>query len=206
METKNLIVVDIETSGKKSYSAHILEVAGVVLDATRLEEKESFTTLVNPGEEALGSASPEAMAVNRLSIDDLRRAPCSEEAAQAFRKFLDRHDGSLHAFNNDFDLWFLSRSPWCLPSGRWGECIMLAAAKVMGPAGALAEWVDGKRKWPRLSEAAAFFGIPAGAGHRALDDARTAAKVYAEILRRRRSNQAGDPFEEEAAHLLDDGF
>jgi DNA polymerase-3 subunit epsilon/CBS domain-containing protein len=204
-----IIIVDVETTGKRSHTAHVVAAAAVILDGMTLEERDSFSTLANPGEEGLRLASPEAMAVNGLTVDELRAAPPAEEAARLFREFIDQYHGRVHAFNNGFDMWFLARAPWCLPSGRWGECVMLAAAEVMGRAGVLSTRYPGaKPKWPRLDEAASFFGIPHVARHSALGDAKTAARVYAEILRRRRveTETAKSPYEEEAANILDEGF
>jgi len=179
------LFVDVETTGIKSYSSYIVEAAAVAADEN-LVEIDSFHSMANPGEEALALASPEALEVNRLSLDEIRRAPAAAEAAAAFRAYLDQYPGAeIHAFNNDFDLWFLAREPWKIPSKRWGECVMLASLKVMEKAGVLKRFPDGQPKWPSLQEAAKYFGIPMEPTHRALDDARVAARVYKEILVRR---------------------
>lgn len=196
------LFVDVETTGIKSYSAHVVEAAAVAADES-LVEIDSFHTMANPGEEAIALASPEALEVNRLSPDDIRRAPAAAEAAAAFRAFLSRFPGAqIHAFNNDFDLWFLAREPWKIPSRSWGECVMRAAKDVMGEANALKRFPDGKSKWPSLQEAAKFFGIPLEQTHRALEDARIATKVYREILLRRDEIAASD----EADMVQEEGF
>jgi len=195
------IFADVETTGLKAYTSHVVEAAIVVLDE-HLEEVDHFQTFSNPGEEALQQASPEALRVNRISPEDLRAAPPAEDAARALQSFLGRYPGPIHAFNNDFDLWFLARSPWFVPSRQWGECVMLAAMKAMKEADALETRWDGGPKWPRLEEAARFFGIPVAESHRALDDARTASRIYAAILRSRKDVDLLD----EARSLMDDGY
>lgn len=198
-----MIVIDVETTGKQSHFAHIVEVAAVVLDE-HFDEKSHFQQLANPGDDALALASEEAMRVNGLSIEEIKKSASSLAVAHALRGVLEAHPTSkIHAFNNSFDIWFLAREPWSVSSKRWGECIMLASMEPMEAEGALERFPNGKAKWPRLEEAARFFGVPYGKGHRALDDARAAARVYAEILRRR--EETGE-IEDEVRAVLEDGF
>lgn len=179
------VFVDVETTGHKSYSSHVIEVGAVILDEER-EEIARFSILSNPGEEALASANPEALEVNKISLEMIRKAPPIEKAAQAFRKFLEAYGYfRKHAYNNEFDLWFLAREPWNIASKAWGECVMLAAMELMDAENAVERFPDGKAKWPKLERAAAFFGVPYGVGHRAEDDARCASRIYAEIIQRR---------------------
>lgn len=197
------VITDVETTGKRSYNAHIVEAGAVVLDVES-QEISSFHTLANPGEEALRVASPEALAVNRISLEEIRKAPPSEEAARNFEKFLsDFKDPTIQAFNNDFDLWFLARKPWLVPAKQWGECVMRAAMEIMNDADALQRFPSGQAKWPKLEEAARFFRVPYQNGHRALDDARTAAEVWVHIVRRRAENEL---FQDEARMVIENGF
>lgn len=194
--------LDVETTGVKSYSSHVIEVAAVVTDED-MNIMAEFETLANPGEEELVRASPEALEVNKISLDDVRRAPVSEDAARALRAFLERWpQAQYHAYNNDFDLWFLARHPWFLPARSWGECVMRATQAVMEEAGKLPHFPNGDPKWPSLQEAAQFFGIPRLQSHRALDDTRMAALVYREILRGRTELVV----EDESRLLQEDGF
>lgn len=196
------IFLDVETTGIKSYSSHIIEVAAVVADAG-LHEIDNFHTQANPGEEAIAQASPEALEVNRISLAEIRQAPPSAEAARLLKGFLDRYpQAQYHAFNNDFDLWFLARTPWSLPARAWGECVMRAAQEIMAEANALKKFSDGQVKWPSLQEASQFFGIPMLQTHRALDDTRMAHMVYREILAHRTEVSV----EDEAKMLQEDGL
>lgn len=196
------IFLDVETTGVKSYASHVIEVAAVVTDESLMIVSE-FRSLANPGEEAIAQASPEALEVNKISIDEIRGAPPSAEAAKALGAFLGRWpQAQYHAFNNDFDLWFLARTPWSLPSRTWGECVMRAAQKIMDEAGCLKKFPDGNTKWPNLQEAAKYFKIPMLQTHRALDDARMAALVYKEVLRTR----AEISVEDEVRMIQEDGL
>lgn len=197
------IYVDIETTGRRSPGTHIVEVGFVVL-GPEWKEIEAFGSLAYPGEEGIATASPEAMAVNGITAEMLRQAPPAAEVAARFNDALNGHWGAtVHAFNNEFDMWFLARPPWNIRSSRWGECVMLAAHALMEKAGALEKHPYFKKaKWPRLTEAADFFGVPIGNSHQALEDARTASRVHKEILLGREAESA----DEEVKHILDSGL
>jgi DNA polymerase-3 subunit epsilon len=184
------IVLDLETTGLRAYRDHILEVAAVVLDG-RNEEIDRFSTLVHPGAEALRGAEPAALAVNGLGEAALAGAPVTDQAAKDLRAFLDRHKPfRLHAYPNEFEQAFLVRTPWNL-ADPWGECLMQASMGLMGED--LPRLPDGRIKRPRLAEAAAFFGVSTEEkAHRALVDARTAARVWAGILASRNEETEAD--------------
>lgn len=180
-----LVELDVETTGKRSPQSHIIEVAAVALDMN-YREISQFQSLVNPGDEAMEMADPEALLVNRITREMVRSAPPTLEVATRFRRWLDQFWGStFHAFNNEFEQWFLEKDPWAIRPGHWGECVMRAALELMVKAGAARTRSDGSPKFPKLVEAAAFFKVPYGDGHRALHDCRVAGKIHAEVLRQR---------------------
>ena len=187
--------IDLETSGLDAARYHIVEV-GVAVFLGR-QEIASYSELVNPGEEAILKADPKAMAVNGILPADLKNARPMAVVAETLQIFLRTHRGLIHAYNNEFEMSFLTRAPWNV-AGPWGDCIQLAAREVMAEANVL-PLIYGKPKRPRLSEAAAFFGVPQfGRAHRSLSDARVAALIYAEILDRRR-------IDDEVSELIEDG-
>jgi len=200
------VEIDVETSGRKSPQARILEVAAIVLDE-HYREIDHFECLANPGQEAMRAADPESLRINGITSEMVQKAPPSEVVARNFNLFLDRFWGAtFHAFNNEFDQWFLEQPPWGIRSQRWGECVMNAAMKVMNRAGALGSRLDGGPKWPKLSEAATFFKVPSGDAHRALEDCRTLGRVHAEILRRRDYETTRRMLSDEAVHVMDQGL
>lgn len=201
------IIPDVETTGRRTYNSKIVEVAAIVLDA-KFQEIERWGTLVDPGPQALALAQPKAMEVNKITAEALRGAPQENDAAKGLHELLARHpDSQLHAFNNDFDSWFLARDPWSVKQERWGECIMRASMDIMEAANALPKRDDGTVKFPNLREAAAFFKVQSTPSHRAIDDCRTAADIYIEILRRHRScpNEA-EFYQQEAKYLYGEGL
>jgi DNA polymerase III subunit epsilon len=200
------IIPDVETTGRRTYNSKIVEVGAIVLDA-KFEELERWSTLVDPGPEALALAQPKAMEVNKLTAADLQGAPTTADAAKRFQALLDRYpDATLHAFNNEFDSWFLAKDPWNVKAGRWGECIMLAAMDIMDPEDALPRRSDGSVKFPNLREAAEFFRVKSKPSHRTIDDCRTAADVFIEILRRRRSCPNETALQQEARYMMGEGL
>lgn len=200
------IIPDVETTGRRTYNSRIVEVAAVVLD-DNFAEVERWGTLVNPGPEAMALAQPKAMEVNKLTADDLRDAPSTEIAAEGFQGLLGRHPkATLHAFNNEFDSWFLERTPWNVPLKRWGECIMMSAMDLMEAEGALGVRYNGSAKFPNLKEAIAFFGLKSQTSHRAIGDSRAAADVFIEILRRRRSCPNDAESQREIRYIMGEGL
>lgn len=201
-----LVEVDVETTGKQAPQAHVIEVAAVVIDES-YREIAHFESLANPGEEALRAADPEALRVNQITIEMIRQAPPAEIVAGKLNDFLDVYWGAtFHAFNNEFDLQFLKLPPWMIRPRRWGECVMNAAMEFMARAQALRIRDDGKPKWPKLTEAAAFFKVPYEGGHRALHDCRVSGRIHAAILKEREIAMAGRQAYDEARCMLEHGL
>jgi len=199
-----LVELDVETTGRKSPRSHIIEVAAVALDPD-FKEIAHFESLANPGEEALELADPEALLVNRITKEMVRSAPPAEEVARKLNAWLDQFWGStFHAFNKEFDQWFLEKTPWTIKPRHWGECVMHAAMERMAIVGALGTRHDGTPKYPKLTEAAAFFKVPYGDGHRALHDCRVSGKIHAEILRQRAQDAC--EVDDESLYLTDYGL
>lgn len=196
-----LVYLDVETTGLKKPESRIVEVGCVVMVGRT--ETASFSTLVNPGAEALAAADPGSWAVNGLNPEMLSDAPCEADATERLISFLGRFWGAqLHAFNVEFDAWFLARPPWNIVPAQWGECVMMAAQEMMRDDGAITRGADGKLKRPSLSRAAAHFKVSQPSAHRALVDARVAAQIHAEILGRRQESLA----EDEARGMIEEGY
>ena len=177
--------IDVETTGlSPKKGATIIEVALAIYDE-EFKEIAHHAETCNPGAWALNIPDIDvALNINHITLAEIRKsAPAknvSYEIADMRRKYLP--EGRLHAFNRQFDAMFLARDPWQVGERAWGDCIMLAAHEIMGPAGALPpKW--GGYKWPKLSEAAPFFKIKViGEPHRALTDVRTTAMIHKAIL------------------------
>lgn len=180
------IILDVETSGLSHVHHKVLEVGAVVVKGDQLLDE--YSSLVNCGAQHLDDVGDDcyALKVNGLKREEILAAPAPEQVATELKAFIaqafDAFKGYyLHAFNNGFDSRFLAADPWNLSLDLWGPCLMLESQKAMRQA-----------KWPRLLDAASHWGLSfaAGEAHRALADARMAAKVYLAILRARRETHS----------------
>lgn len=183
-----LLVLDTETSGlpKHRWAAPI-EVACVALDLEG-QEWARWESLVRPAVE-LPPEAEGALRCNHITRAELAEAPPLDQVLLNWSEWVRGHelDGVLvSSFNIDFDRTMMNRLRWTLP---WSEhCIMLAAHRRMDADESYDgfRWDLGELKWPRLSEAAAYFKVAVEEPqHRALGDARTAAGIVRAIARRR---------------------
>lgn len=180
------LVIDTETTGlPREPWTRPCELAAVLVDLDGLLAAE-WSSLVRvpcpPGASA-------ALALTGITREEINAAPEPEAVSQAFaawRADQDAREVQITSFNTGFDAPMMRRL-W--PDvGPWGHCIMLAATKVMDRANALPRWETGEAKWAKLEEAARFCGVTQEDGaHRALADARVAARILVELARRRGS-------------------
>lgn len=185
-------ILDVESTGLVAGRHHVIEVAAVILGRD-FEEAASFASLCNPGEEAILAADPQALRANQITPSMIREAPPSEKVARELEAFLDTHWGTtLHSYARAFDSGFLAPAPWNVALQRWGECVMLAATDMMNDHGAADRGPNSRPRWVSLERAAKFFGVHQENAHRALPDARAAAFVFREILRRRLELEVDD--------------
>ncbi len=193
------VYVDVETTGLVAGIHRAVEVGAVAFHGG--VEVGSFETLANPGDVYLASAQEEAMNIHGISLEEIRRGPSEVQAAAQFRRFVEDHEGPLHAFGLGFDRQFLCLEPWKVGWPAWEECVQQAATEVMGAAGVLKKHGSGWR-WARLEAAMKFFDVPPSTRHRALPDARACALVHQEILNRRHDMELAD----ESRNLIDGGM
>lgn len=173
-----VLVIDTETTGFADREwSRVVEVAAVVLDIHGREQG-NYNAIVKP--DIFDERAAGAVAVHGITREMVEAAGLpTDEAAAHLTEFVDFffEPGTawVTSFNTDFDRPMLERMGefgW-----RWAPCIMKRAMGVMGPAGALPRR-RGSWKWPKLSEAASFFGVTfKGDAHRALADTRAAAEV-----------------------------
>ena len=189
-------VVDLETTGipnrPEGFEPKVIELGacivgrdGAILDRISFFVRQPHDVLHDP-------RAARAFEITGITPDEVQEKGLHQPlAAKVFALWLAAHRvtsgiSGLVAFNQDFDFGFLRSERWNT-FGRSrvpeGECLMLAAMELMGPAGALppapafAQAKGQKWKWPRVAEAVAFFNgrgydIAWGqnAAHRALED------------------------------------
>lgn len=162
-----LVVLDTETTGFPSKDwSRVIELGAVLLDVDG-KEVSSWSSLVKP--DVLDERADGALAVNHITREMLDGHPDTGSAAMSFLAWLSSHGlPKVTAFNVGFDRPMLEKMGLQV---EWGPCVMLAAHKVMG-----------SYNWPKLSAAAEHFNVPVeGDAHRALTDARTAARIVVAI-------------------------
>jgi DNA polymerase III epsilon subunit-like protein len=168
---RNRAYVDVETTGfSRSAGAKIIEVGVVVADPD-WNIITSYASYVG-GVHTDTQDAQKALSVNKINPDHLTHAPSADIIAPIVQRLLD--GVMIHAFNVQFEAKFLAASPWNIPMGRWGDCMMIESRRIMG-----------LPKWPCLDKVCAHFGINAPKRHRALEDAKLAMEVHKNIVIRR---------------------
>lgn len=178
-----LTVLDVETTGLIAGKHRIVEVGAAVYDS-QFNECASFSSLVNPGLEAVRNAEPKALEVHGIPPEEILAAEFEVSVAERLRRFFVRYRGTLHSWPVEFDRSFLALPPWSLERG-WGECIKQAAFELISASGDLSQFKLDHSGRVRLKDAARYFGVTQEGAHRGLSDSRTAGKIFIEILRRR---------------------
>lgn len=183
-----LVVLDTETTGLPSAPwARVVELAAVLLDPQG-REVDTFATLVRP--DVLDDRALPASRIHGITAEMLADAPHTGQVVADFRAWIGA-DIPVTAFNAAFDRPMVERMG--LTDLRWARCVMLRSMELMGPAGALCDADPNHPRyepgrpwlWPSLEQARTFFHVePQEPAHRALSDARVAARVAVEVRRR----------------------
>ena len=79
---KYITVIDVETTGRTPGIHEIIQLSAMVVDTTDWQRVSSFTSLVRAYR--IDVIDPEALRVNQISMDDIKRAPTSESVRGAF--------------------------------------------------------------------------------------------------------------------------
>lgn len=165
-----IIVVDTETTGfPGSEWAEVIEIGAVVIDRDG-SERDTFECLIHPV--VMDWRIDAALKVNHLTRDMLTRMGLPPDEARAlFGKWV-REMGTpfITAYNVPFDRAMLDRGQYA-EGLRWCTCIQKASRDYLGVS-------------LRLGGVAERFGVAvAEPAHRALSDARTAARVMVALRR-----------------------
>ncbi len=82
MFNKDILIVDIEATGVDFNKHELIELGAVLLDKKTLKQKKSFQSFIKP--KRWKDRDPEAMAVNNISWDALKKAPSLKSVLQKF--------------------------------------------------------------------------------------------------------------------------
>ncbi|HVA87649.1 MAG TPA: polyribonucleotide nucleotidyltransferase [Candidatus Saccharimonadales bacterium] len=155
---KELVVVDVETTGRDPKMADLLEIGAVKIKKGKIVDR--WSTLVNPGRTIIGHQ------VHGLTDRDVKGAPTPQAAAKQFLKFAG--NAPLIGHNVGFDLGFLEEAigdGFRFQFGTYFDTLVLAR-----------ESYPDLDKYT-LGDVARFFDIPLENGHRALPDAEATAQL-----------------------------
>lgn len=215
MRLNNIMVLDLETGSSDPATTQILEIAAVIVDPDRLSviPESAFQLLVRPEDES--ALQPDAMAKNRLDIEELRRAPPAKVAFAKFAEYAGRYNAGKtkseynapHAAGYNiarFDLPILDR--YC---ARFGHVDSAGEPRLYNRRVTFDVWEDSVRLFGQtnklpglgLDDLRRLFGIPTDGAHRALKDVEDTAWITCRLLRMYRSMADKVPYE--GAYLRD---
>jgi DNA polymerase III epsilon subunit-like protein len=174
---KDILVVDLETTGSNPLIHEVVEMGAVLLDKDTLRQVRSIQSLVRP--ESLDRSEPLAMKIHGLLPDQLLQAP---SASQVVSHLIDTlgHGYTLCGWNICFDTQFLAGM--FRRAGKYEEFTKLDYHRLDLWSLVQLAWTCGlvEEEPTSLSRICTSWGIQRQENHSALQD----ALISAEVLRR----------------------
>ncbi len=84
MFNHDILIIDIESTGLDYQRNELIELAGVLLDKKTLKEKKHFRSFIKP--QHWRNRDPEAMAINKITWEELAKAPSLKTVINTFQK------------------------------------------------------------------------------------------------------------------------
>ena len=103
MFNKDILLIDIEATGTDVTKHEIIQLAGLLLDKKTLKEKKRFNSFVKPLK--WKNRDPEAMAVAKVTWDQLKNAPSLKSVLQKFNKTFS-HNAVIATYGGGLDITF----------------------------------------------------------------------------------------------------
>jgi DNA polymerase III epsilon subunit family exonuclease len=159
---RDMVVIDVETTGMDTTLADIVEVAGVRIAKGKIADR--WSTLVKPARSIVGNQ------MHGITDADVAKAPSAKEAVEQLLKWAG--DALLIGHNVGFDLGFLSEALGgkTFEPGTYLDTLILAR--------------DGYPTGPenyKLGDLSRFFGIELQGNHRAAPDAEATAELVLKL-------------------------
>ncbi len=155
---RELVVVDVETTGTDPKMSDLVEVAVVKIKGTEIVDR--WSTFVNPGRPIVGNQ------MHGITDKDVKGAPSPKEAADKLLDFVG--DATLVGHNVGFDLGFIEEAKgdgFRFQPGSYVDTLVIAR-----------EGYPGAESY-KLGDLARFFGVDLTQSHRALPDAEATANL-----------------------------
>ena len=179
---KEIIVLDIETTGLKPQEDLILELGMVKLNLETGEISELFNKVFR--DPRLTAKHREAWIFQNgfMELDEVRNAEPISKYMDEIQGIMNAFQGSITAWNRDFDSAFLEHAGFDL--GAPIDCPMKKSVDYFKIEGAFGY------KWPKAQEAwdILFPETPKMEEHRGLDDSRMEAAIIYELFKRGQYN------------------
>jgi DNA polymerase III epsilon subunit-like protein len=106
---KDILLIDTEFTGFDLQKHELLQLAGVLLDKKTLKEKKHFNSFIRPAPSRWKQREPDAMAVNRITLEQIKDAPTLKDVIAEFDKTFG-HDVIIAAYVGYNDKRFLLES------------------------------------------------------------------------------------------------
>lgn len=106
---KDILLIDTEFGGFDINKHELFQLAGVLLDRKTLKEKKSFNSFIKPTPGRWKNRQADAMAVNKITLEQLKDAPALKQVITKFDKTFG-HDVILAAYVGYNDKKFLLES------------------------------------------------------------------------------------------------
>ena len=155
---RELVVIDVETTGFDPKMNDVLEIAAVKVKGTKVVDR--WSTLVNPGRPIVGNQ------MHGITDKDVKGAPSPKEAADKLLAFIG--DATVVGHNVGFDLGFIEAAK--------GEGFRFAPGTYLDTLVIAREGYPGSDSY-KLGDLARYFGVELGQSHRALPDAEATASL-----------------------------
>ena len=179
---KDLLLIDLETTGLDSARHEIIQLAAIVLDKKTLKEKASFASFVRPAK--WQTRDKESMTVNKISHDQVVAAPPLKKVLGEFEELFDYNEVIISYYGGPLDMDFLRLAYKKVGKkykfdhhyfNLWGAFfVFLAAKNKLKNTGRFAGFT--------LDDIMKSFNIRSGSRHDALEDCRVEAEVLRRVL------------------------
>ncbi len=155
---RELVVIDVETTGTDPKMSDLVEVAAVKIKGTKVVDR--WSTFVNPGRSIVGNQ------MHGITDKDVQGAPSPREAADKLLAFVG--DALIVGHNVGFDLGFIEEAR--------GEGFRFQPGSYLDTLVIAREGYPGAESY-KLGDLARFFGVELSQSHRALPDAEATAEL-----------------------------
>jgi polyribonucleotide nucleotidyltransferase len=155
---RELVVVDVETTGTDPKTSDLVEIAAVKIKGTKIVDR--WSTFVDPGRPIVGAQ------MHGITDKDVKGAPSPREAADKLLAFVG--DAPVVGHSVGFDLAFIEEAK--------GEGFRFQPGSYLDTLIIAREGYPGAESY-KLTDLARFFGIELEQNHRALPDAEATAEL-----------------------------